>query len=332
VELLINGVAATRSSLGVRRYYSGVMRHLQWGSPVRVTGAPENGVRARIQELSEMGSKTAIFWSPAHRGPLWAHNHVMTVHDCINVEYVHRRDWRLPVFKGLFNRILDNTRKVVAISEATRNALLRNYRIEESKIVVIPAGFDPLDRSQAPPGGQVNDTGGPFILMLTNMLPHKNTVEACKAFTASGAGKRGIRLRVVGAVDAERLRQQGVSLQDIELHQNVPDGVLCDWYSRCAFLFSPSLAEGFNLPVAEALEYGANVLCSDIEVHREFYQGRVRFCDVRAEESMVAALKAAVQSPGRWFASLPLSNLRSFKDTANEYRAVFQAIEAALRP
>ena len=40
-------------------------------------------------------------------------------------------------------------------------------------------------------------------------------------------------------------------------------------YRHCAALLAPSLAEGFNLPIVEALSRGATVLASDLPVHRE---------------------------------------------------------------
>jgi hypothetical protein len=40
-------------------------------------------------------------------------------------------------------------------------------------------------------------------------------------------------------------------------------------YRRSQALLTPSLAEGFNLPIVEALSRGATVLASDLAVHRE---------------------------------------------------------------
>ncbi len=41
----------------------------------------------------------------------------------------------------------------------------------------------------------------------------------------------------------------------------------------------PSFAEGFGLPVAEALQLGTPVLCSDIAAHREIAEGVAEFID-----------------------------------------------------
>ena len=303
------------------------MQHLGWDSKVSFTSLPKTAAVARVAELLQMGRRDAIYWSPTHRGPLWAHHHVVSLHDCINVEYTYRNDWRLPAFRRMFNLVLANAQVVVALSRATKDAALRNYTLEESKIVVIPAGFDiPAETAHAT--AQAAYTGPPFILMLTNALPHKNTLRASRAFFGSIAPRNGYVLRVVGSLPPAALDLSGRDAAKIEVHGHVADAELRSWYQSAAFLFSPSLAEGYNLPVAEAIASGGNVLCSDIAVHREFFDGRAAFFDPVSEESMVEALNAAVMRAGtRWYPSASNSRLRSFKDMADDYRAVFRGIE-----
>jgi len=327
MDLIINSSAVARSSLGVRRVFSGVMRSLAWDSGVSFTKLPKMGPVARVAELLQVGRRDAIFWSPTHSGPLWAHNHVVTLHDCINVEYTYRNDWRLPVFRRMFNLVLANARVVVALSRATKDAVLRNYTLEESKVVIIPAGFDqPLEMTHTTP--QSAYAGPSFILMLTNALPHKNASRACRAFVSSIAPRNGYELRVVGSLPSAALDLLEQGDAKIEVHAHVEDARLQEWYKSAAFLLSPSLAEGYNLPVAEAIASGGNVLCSDIAVHREFFEGRAVFFDPGSEDSMVEALNAAVMKAGtRWYPNASNSRLRSFKDMADDYRAVFRGIE-----
>jgi glycosyltransferase involved in cell wall biosynthesis len=324
VDLIINSVAAARSSLGVRRLFAGVMQHLAWDSNVSFTKLPKSAPVARVAELLQMGRRNAIYWSPTHSGPLFAHHHVLSLHDCINVEYTYRDDWRLPAFRRMFNQVLANAQVVVALSRATKEAALRNYSLAESKIVVIPAGFDvPPDPVQA--RAQPAYAGPPFILMLSNALPHKNALRACQAFFKSIAPRNDFVLRVVGSLPPAAL-QLGDGAK-ILVHAHVGDEELRSWYKSAAFLFSPSLAEGYNLPVAEAIASGGNVLCSDIAVHREFFAGRAAFFDASSEDAMIEALDAAVKRAGTWYPDASSGRLRTFKDMADEYRAVFRGVE-----
>jgi glycosyltransferase involved in cell wall biosynthesis len=212
---------------------------------------------------------------------------------------------------------------------------LKNYTLDPGKIVVIAAGFDaPVEPDSAGlpavaaplMGAPAVAAPVPFILMVTNTLPHKNTERACAAFAASRAVKLGVALRVVGSISAAAralLSRGGVN---VEIHASVDDHTLTAWYRDSAFLFSPTLAEGYNLPIAEAIASGANVLCSDIPVHREFFESYAEFFDPTRTESMVAALDAALQRGGRWHRFDPAAPHRRYRDMAADYRRLFERI------
>jgi glycosyltransferase involved in cell wall biosynthesis len=327
MDLIINTAGAGRYSLGVRRLFSGVMQFLDWPSEVSLTKASRFSIAERTIELVRPGRRDAIFWSPTHRGPLKAHHHVVSVHDCINVEYVYRVDWRLPMFRRLFQLVLNNAETIVALSHATRNAILRNYTVAEQKLTVIPPGFDfPTISPGTPPSG-AGQPKNPFVLMLTNPYLHKNALNALRAFAASRAANNHITLRVLGSLSPGVLAQVARPGVQIEIHSHVDDTTLTQWYRSCMFLFSPSLAEGYNLPISEAVTLGSNVLCSDIDVHREFFGKYANFFDPASVEDMTDALNKAFDNPGPWHAALDHTTARSYRDVAADYRRVFQSIE-----
>ena len=331
-SLIVNGTALRRTSLGGRRYCHGVLQALAWDRPVEISPPPRWSKLERIDELLQRGRPDAIFWSPNQRGPIFARNHVVTVLDCINVEYVYRHDWRLPLYRTLFNSVLDRAIAVVAISNATRDAILRNYRIDPAKLHVIagPVDFgDDLRHRQSVT--HAPDCDPPFVLMITNALPHKNTARACAAFAASAAASRGIALRVVGMIDTAAEAACRAAGVQVETHSGIDDEALASWMFQCRFLFSPSLEEGLNLPIAEALSAQVNVLCSDIQVHREFYDGEVRFFDPLDRDSIVDALNRAFDLPGPWEIARSGEAKRSFADVARDYRSIFMRIAANVR-
>jgi len=321
-DLIINGTAATHSSLGARRYFEGIMAHLDWPGRV-ITNPPDANPRlVRINELCERGRRDAIYWSPAHRGPLFAHNHVVTVLDCINIEHVYARDWKLPILRAAFGRLLANAVAIVTISAATKVAVLRNFDVPADKIRVFAGPTDLIvgAGAEAPVTPQ-----GDFVLMVTNALPHKNTAAAGRAFAASSAGKRGIELRVVGSMDAAGRAACAAAGVVVAEHRGIDDATLDGWFRQARFLLSPSLDEGLNLPIAEAIARGANVLCSDIAVHREFYSDSAAFFDTHDPDSLRLALEAAYERPRRWFTP-PLKPEFGVARIAAEYRGLFQSL------
>lgn len=322
MKLIINTPAAQRSSRGVSRYVSNVMKNLQWPGGIEPLIQPKSQSFGRFRELLEPGLKNSILWTPCHRGSIRAKHHVVTVHDCISIEYIYRSDARLPLYLGMMNILLNRAEAVVAISYATREAILRNFSIPQDRIEVIQSGFDPI----SPPAVTIEaKEKRPFVLFVTNNLPHKNTVATCRAWARSRGPREGIVLRVVGKIpEAARDACGNVALS---LEYGLSDVELATAYRDCQFLIAPSLSEGHDLPVAEALALGADVLCSDIDVHREYFDGRVRFFDPFCEDAIVAALDNALWAPRPWFEPNS-ARLRCFADVAQDYTALFHRIEA----
>jgi len=330
VKLVVNGTAVSRTSLGGKRYFNGIFQRLEWDWGKEVRNLKGSNSMARIRELTYLGRKGEIYWSPNQRGPIMASNHIVTVLDCINVEYVYRKDWRLSSYRRLFSLILNNATAVVAISHATRDSILRNYKINPNKIIVIPGPNDFRTEFSLQSLKYSKEYSfaaeQPFVLLFSNLLPHKNTGSALTAFAASTASRRDIALRVVGPVDATALalcRAAGVT---VEHHIGIDDMTLQAWMRSCCFLLSPSLEEGLNLPIGEAISMGVNVLCSDIAVHREFFDGPVRFFDPKDISSIVHALDLAFDDSGSWACKNPFSYSRSFDDVTKEYLKLFQQI------
>ncbi len=339
MDLIINGTASVRSSLGARRYFEGVMRHLDWPSHVTISPLTRWAKAERLGELLDRGRPDALYWSPCHRGPMFAHRHVITILDCLNVEYVYRDDWRLPLFRKLFNMVLDNAVAVVAISQATGDAVLRNYTIDPAKLVVIPGPVDgaiwqtsqALDKSTHDTTAD-SESERPFVLMITNRLPHKNSAPAAEAFSKSNAARLGVSLRVVGAIDPKAIFQCEAAGVKIDVRKGVDNDTLDHWLATCEFLLAPSLDEGLDLPIAEALAHGTRVVCSDIAVHREFYDGFARFFDPLRTDAIITSLNEALAETRRSFPSLAWSPQSSFPDVANQYRDLFLRLAAGKAP
>lgn len=329
MDLIINGTAVSQSSLGARRYYEAVRANLDWSGKIQVTSTQPGARLVRIREMLDRGRRDAIYWSPCHRGPLFARNHVVTVLDCINIEHVYRDDWRLPLLRTVFGQLLDNARAIVCISNATRAAVLRNFAVDPDKVRVFPGPIDVSVTAHRQSAEITQGKPSDFVLMISNTLAHKNTRRAVESFAASTAVQRGITLRVVGSVDPSALAALPSSNLVIEQHQNVPDTVLRDWLLQCRFLWSPSLDEGLNLPIAEALSLGTDVLCSDIPVHREFYDGEASFFDPTRQQTMVDALEAAFERARGWYPQRSWPR-PSAEDVGRAYSKLFEEIGVTL--
>ena len=333
MDLIVNGTAVARGSLGARRYYEGIAKRLDWPGNVSISKPAAWRSLERVSELLERGRDDALYWSPNHRGPMFAPNHVVTVLDCLNVEYTYRGDWRLSPFRKMFNVVLDRAVSIVAISRATGDAILRNYDVDERKITVIPGPIDvslhPWRVAGLPVPPPVREEQR-FVLMITNTLPHKNSANAARAVAKSQARCRGVGLRVVGSLDAAALSECAALGLKVDVVRGIDDSTLSQWLSNCVFMLAPSLDEGLDLPVAEALAHGANVLCSDISVHREFFDGYVRYFDPLRIDSIVVAIDEALAHITAWAPQGKPPGATSFADVAKLYESLFTRLSAEL--
>jgi glycosyltransferase involved in cell wall biosynthesis len=89
----------------------------------------------------------------------------------------------------------------------------------------------------------------------------------------------------------------------------VSDAVQHWLLSNACAAFYPSFAEGYGLPVVEALSLGLPTVTSNIPVLREISQGRALFCDpLNAQEWREAASLLGARSAPSWQIAAQLAN------------------------
>lgn len=107
-------------------------------------------------------------------------------------------------------------------------------------------------------------------------------------------------------------------------------------YQHAAAVVLPSLHEGYGLPVAEAMQAGALLVCSDIPAFRELLVGHhdaVPFFDPRDPRAMADAIARAIADRDRLIArqreAIRAISQRDWKDVAQDFLNLFhEAIEA----
>lgn len=103
------------------------------------------------------------------------------------------------------------------------------------------------------------------VMMLYNDLEFKGSIYGLTAFRKLKKEFNDLEVSLFGVPD------RPADLPDwIEYHQTPERNLLRRLYNEASVFISPSLAEGFPLPPAEAMMCGAALACTDIGGHREY--------------------------------------------------------------
>ncbi|MEJ1157105.1 glycosyltransferase family 4 protein [Prosthecomicrobium sp. N25] len=200
-------------------------------------------------------------------------------------------------------------------------------------IAVAPLGIDlaPLAAAGVPP-----TAAHPYFLAVGTIEARKNhlTLLAAWRMLVARHGPAAPRLVVVGRRGWE-VEQVIDSLERSDLLRPVvceagpvDDAALRRLIAGARALLMPSLAEGFGLPVAEALAAGVPVLASDIPAHREVGAGVPDFLDPLDTAAWAGAVElyATPDAPAR---RAQLSRLAGWRPPT--WEAHFAAVASLLK-
>lgn len=242
---------------------------------------------------------------------------VITCHDLDTFRCLlePERESRPRWFRAMAQRILNGFRRaahVIAVSQATKDELLRNGLFESERISVIPNGVHPACSPSPNTAADIIATGWmpdndrAWLLSVGNTLPRKRLDVLLRAFARIHREMPEARLvRVGGFTPALMDLIQELKLASaIVMLPALDRDVLAAVYRRASLLLHTADAEGFGLPVIEAMACGCPVVASDLPVLREVGGPAACFCrvaDLSAwEQTLLRLLEERRQHPDDW--------------------------------
>ncbi len=134
-------------------------------------------------------------------------------------------------------------------------------------------------------------TKDPVYLVVSTIEPRKNHAFLLKIFDKLWAqGFKG-KLCFVGRSGWLTAELQTNILKQVQLNkkliwwQDISDNELQFIYQQASVLLSPTLEEGFGLPIVEALQNNLAVIASDIPTHQEISKGQATLIRVNDSEA-----------------------------------------------
>jgi glycosyltransferase involved in cell wall biosynthesis len=184
-------------------------------------------------------------------------------------------------FRAMAREILKGLQKADVVFHTTiavRAQIVRHGLIDERRLVQAPYGIsteftaEPIDEASLRSVLPASFHEGPYLLHVGSCIPRKRIDVALAVFEAVRARHPALRFVQVGgewSPDQDALISRlGVRDSLVQLPR-LARQTLASLYRHAAVIMMPSEAEGFGLPVIEALACGGPVIASDIPVFRE---------------------------------------------------------------
>ncbi len=250
-----------------------------------------------IDQFWYPGTTFAVFCDDARRAGALC---VFCIYDIVPLLYPLLFDRTFIMkFSNAFPRAVASFDRIVTISRSSADdigAYLREHYSElEIEVVAFRLGSDAASAVEGPVRDQVAAlfrTPGTF-LSVGSVLPHKGHLIAIAAMEEVWRAGHDRTYVIMGKKD----RTMDCISAFIEHHpelgrrlhwlQDASDAEIQFAYRNASCLIQPSIAEGFGLPVVEALSHAMPVLASDIPIFREVGGEALTYFDL-CDSSMLA--------------------------------------------
>jgi alpha-1,3-rhamnosyl/mannosyltransferase len=266
--------------------------------------------------MANKGRHSALNWFTPGADIFHATNHVRnpptnkklttTLHDltCWTVPDCHPPS-HIEMEQSFVQRVVLKADSLIAISEATRNDLIRIFDFPPEKVEVIYPGisdaFFDVRREQVDKVREKYGLSGQYLIHVGTIEPRKNTEVLLDAYgQLSPSLREEFPLVFVGSVGwAPESTVGRVTSPPAHVRYlgYVPEDDLPGLTAGAAACVYPSLYEGFGLPVSQAMAVGVPVLTSNVSSLPEVAGGSAVLIDPHSTEEIRAGIERLLLSP-----------------------------------
>jgi len=203
--------------------------------------------------------------------------------------------------------------QVITPSVFTQAALLKQGWFAPDRVSVIHPGVDPVFLSAPDPDAEqataelIGHREQPYLLHVGSTIPRKRVDVLLQVFARISETFPEFRLMRVGGplteAQAEMAAKLGLACKIVQA-PHLTKAELAAVYRNAALLLQTSDAEGFGLPVIEAMACGCPVVASDIPPLREAGGVAVEYCGVGEIDSWTRTVRQLLEeragAPQAW--------------------------------
>jgi glycosyltransferase involved in cell wall biosynthesis len=259
-------------------------------------------------------SASRVHWATLQVGPAQKPSEtrvLLQMHDLVFRRFPETMARRNALISKLWvEKSLEEADLIYCVSESTRREILDWKAFAEERVRAVPNGVaanffvDPL-HFDARSFRRAHQLPEHYILFVGTLEPRKNLLRLLEALPRIPAVHGGdVKLVVIG----------GSGWRDRELERRLAAEVACGrvlqrgyveaddlprYYAAAELFVSPSLYEGFGLPVLEAMAAGAPVLASRTSAAAEVGGDVPVYFDPQTTEELTACLTELLDNPAR---------------------------------
>lgn len=303
----------------------------------------EDHVPGSIVHFPQIMGCGMMLWRPYHPS-------VVTVHDLGVLELP--AEWEMldsiarPILR-LSLAGLKRVDKIVAVSEFTRQGVIKHLDIPPERVVTIHSGIDhtlfrPIPNARRKlihryPELQPHAAAS-WLLYVGSELPRKNVGGLLEALALLLQEVPNVRLIKVGAAGGSVYRKETLHTVDtlrlrehVFFFEDIPEEELPLFYSAADVFVTVSWLEGFGFPVLEAMACGTPVICSQAGALQEIAGNETAFFTTLEPAAVAQQLRTILEQTDRLICqkSAGIQHVRRFDwaTTASELLALYQKLD-----
>jgi glycosyltransferase involved in cell wall biosynthesis len=223
---------------------------------------------------------------------------VVTVHDLTMVDNPewHERS-KVVFFTQALRRAARAADAIVVPSQATADRLEAVFS-PRCEVKVIPHGITMPNLL----GNPASNRAAEHLLYVGTIEPRKGIVDLVAAFDRLAETRADLHLTIVGQLgwkfaSVVESIERSPFRQRIDVRGYVDDQQLARLFLACSVFVYPSLAEGFGLPVLEAMAYGAPVVTTRDSAMAEVSSGVATHVSAGSVEELAEGIAFELRRP-----------------------------------
>lgn len=232
--------------------------------------------------------------------PLFYKNKIVTIHDLGFEVFPNTYSKKFLFFyKWLIPKIISNSKKVLTVSNFSKDEIIKYYGTPAEKIEVVynAVGSDFHEIRDE------NLSTQNYFLAVSSLNYRKNLPLVLKAFKLFSKKHSDYKLYIIGDFDSKSFSSLNLDgykrIKGIEFKGRVSDQDLIKYYSNAVAFVYPSFYEGFGIPPLEAQSCNCPVIVSAVSCLPEIFDQSVLYCDYEDSDSLLVQMNTVKEGSCR---------------------------------